>query len=114
MQVNDFSGLTVTPTDIDGMIEYKNKAYIFFEIKYGKAELPTGQRLALERLARDTIKAGKKSIVFIGEHITKDTSKSIDVSQCKVRAYFYNNKWIDSKVDIRLGEAVKLYIDKIS
>ena len=52
-QLIDFSGLRynkITPTDIDGFIEYHDEAIVFMEFKYGNAELPYGQKLALERL----------------------------------------------------------------
>jgi hypothetical protein len=40
-QINDFSELrfgNITPTDMDGCIECKDKAYIFIEIKYMNKE----------------------------------------------------------------------------
>ena len=52
-QLIDFKGLDIDgyiyPTDIDGMIEYKDSEYIIFEIKYGDDVMPLGQRLALLR-----------------------------------------------------------------
>lgn len=49
-QLIDFGGLQyeqITPTDIDGLIEYRNIAYIIYEFKYADAEMPFGQRLAI-------------------------------------------------------------------
>ena len=55
-QIVDFSGLcfgTITPTDIDGLIEYRNRCFLFVEFKHvSKPEIDDGQRLALERMAR--------------------------------------------------------------
>jgi len=37
-QLRDYSGLlfgNITPTDIDGLIEYKNIGYVIIELKYG-------------------------------------------------------------------------------
>lgn len=49
-QLIDFKGCAVDggmyPTDIDGVIEYKDSKYIIFEVKYGDSEIPIGQRLA--------------------------------------------------------------------
>ena len=45
-QIIDFTGLqwdTITPTDIDGLIEYKNKAMVFMEFKHNDAQMPKGQ-----------------------------------------------------------------------
>ena len=36
-QLNDFNGLqygNITPTDIDGVIDYKDRAMVFLEIKF--------------------------------------------------------------------------------
>ena len=45
-QLIDFKGLEVDgyiyPTDIDGLLEYKDSEYIIFEVKYGNAEAPFG------------------------------------------------------------------------
>lgn len=54
-QLIDFRDLNIDgyiyPTDIDGVIEYKDSEYILFEFKYGHADLPAGQKLALQRMA---------------------------------------------------------------
>ena len=52
-QINDFRNLlygSITPTDIDGCIEYQNKAYILIEIKYNDALMSRGQELAFTRM----------------------------------------------------------------
>ena len=44
-QIIDFSGIkygNITPTDIDGGFEKQNEVFVFFEMKYGDAEMPTG------------------------------------------------------------------------
>ena len=47
-QLIDFKGCAMDggmyPTDIDGVIEYKDSKYIIFEVKYGDSEIPIGQR----------------------------------------------------------------------
>lgn len=71
MQIKDFSDMrwgNITPTDIDGLMEYKDKAYIIFELKYGDTELPFGQRLALQRLYRDLKKSGKHILGCVASH----------------------------------------------
>ena len=60
-QLIDFKGCAVDggmyPTDIDGVIEYKDSKYIIFEVKYGDSEIPIGQRLALQRMVDDFTKS---------------------------------------------------------
>lgn len=53
-QINDFSGLrwgSITPTDVDGMVEFGGKLFVFMECKYGGTGIGKGQRLALMRTA---------------------------------------------------------------
>ena len=111
-QINDFSGLIlgrITPTDIDGVIEYKDKAYIFFEVKYKDTVLPYGQKLALQRLSDDVNKAGKKSIILIAQHDVQNTNDSIDVALCKVRNYYFKNKWLVPKSTITVIQAIEIF-----
>ena len=62
-QLIDFKDLEVDgyiyPTDIDVLIEYKDSEYIIFEVKFGDAEVPFGQKLALQRMVDDFTKVGK-------------------------------------------------------
>jgi hypothetical protein len=113
-QINDFSRLkfgNITPTDIDGLIEYKNLAYVFLEVKYGNAPFPDGQRIALERLSNDVDLAGKKSIVIIGQHEISNTSESVDAAICWVRKYFYKGSWRLPKSPITVIEAIIAFLE---
>lgn len=60
-----------TPSDIDGVLELRNKLFVFFEFKDANAQpLMGGQRVALQRIADAISKGGKTSIVIVGEHST--------------------------------------------
>ena len=99
-QLIDFSGLRynkITPTDIDGFIEYHDEAIVFMEFKYGNAELPYGQKLALERLCDSTQKSGKETVVFECEHNVDDCSKDIKAADAIVRRYRYKGHWYPGK-----------------
>lgn len=116
-QINSFKDLQygkITPTDIDGIIEYKNKAYIFIEVKYGDKDLPFGQRLALERLVKDTA-VNKKSIAIVCEHYIDDTRKQIDVADCNVRELYLSgeNKWRPPAIAMTVRELINLFIENI-
>lgn len=95
-QLIDFKGLDIDgyiyPTDIDGLIEYKDSEYIIFEIKYGDAVVPIGQRLALQRMVDDFTKAGKQAVAFICEHTVRDSSKQVVAAWCKVREIYYGGE----------------------
>lgn len=98
-QIIDFSGLRynspstkgdITPTDIDGFIEYDNKCFIFVEIKLKGNPLPYGQQLALKRLVND---CSKPSILFIAEHNVESPHNDINAAECIVRKYYRAGKW---------------------
>ena len=88
-QLIDFKGCAVDggmyPTDIDGVIEYKDSKYIIFEVKYGDSEIPIGQRLALQRMVDDFTKSGKQAIVLICSHTVKNPNKPVVMAWCNVR-----------------------------
>jgi hypothetical protein len=74
------------------MIEYKDKAYVFFEVKYRDAPLLYGQKLCLERLINDLSKV-KAMVLFIVEHYVDDMNKSVVYAGCNVRAMYYKGQW---------------------
>ena len=117
-QLIDFTGLkfgNIYPTDIDGVIEYKNKAIALFELKHGDAELPEGQRLALRRMIDDSRAAGKEAVLFICEHYVDDCNKDIDASETIVRKFYYNGEWYDGQgysLKKKLNSFIK-YVDKL-
>lgn len=95
-QLIDFVGMQVDgyiyPTDIDGLIEYKDSEYIIFEVKFGDADVPKGQKLALQRMVDDFTKVGKQAVVFICEHHISDPNTPVIAAKCKVREIYYGNE----------------------
>jgi hypothetical protein len=111
-RVNDFRNLKfgdITPTDIDGFIDFGNKHFIFLETKYKKSKLIGGQRLALERLCDATTIAGIESLVIIASH---DGIGDIDVGTCKVTEYRYKFRWVHVFSGILVKEAVIKFRNK--
>jgi hypothetical protein len=91
-QVRDFSGLrfkNITPTDIDGLIEYRNICYVCIETKYENSELQFGQKLALERLNDDLSKV-KPVLTIVASH---DTDGDIDVANTTVTEFRFRGRW---------------------
>jgi len=105
-QIRDFSGLrfkNITPTDIDGLIEYHNKAYVVIEIKYMGSELPYGQRLALERMC-DDLSNSKQTIGIVASH---SSTGDIDVGNIEVIEMRYRGHWYR-----RTNETVRQLVEK--
>ena len=114
-QLIDFKGLEVYgyiyPTDIDGLIEYKDSEYILFEVKYGSAEVPLGQKLAIQRMVDDFTKVGKQAVAFVCEHTVRDANKPVVAAWCKVREIYYGKEkqWRAPDNEITVREAVNSF-----
>ena len=109
-QIRDFLGLqfgkAMMPTDIDFFFEYRNRCFIFGELKYEKAALPTGQKLALERLS-DNLK--KPNIVLVCEHDAR-AEEDIDVSRAILVQYYLRGEWRVPQRVITVRQAMIEYL----
>lgn len=108
-QVRDYTGLrfgNITPTDLDGLIEYKRAGYVLLEMKCEDATLPRGQELALERLTDDLQKV-KPCILIISSH---DALGDIDAANTKVRKFRFRGGWHMAEDGTTLGELVQRFL----
>ena len=115
-QLRDFSGLlfgNITPTDIDGLIEYHGKGYIGIEMKLTGASLGLGQKLAFERLTDDLSRAGKPTIYIIASHDSDDPNEDIDVANAIVSEYRFKGKWRTLQSRYTVRDLAVLFIEKI-
>lgn len=113
-QINNFKGLRygkITPTDLDGLIEYKDVAYVFIEVKFRDAPLPFGQRLALKRMVADLSKH-KKAIAIVCEHDVADTNEQVDTAECKVREIMLSDEmvWRATKQEMKVKELIDSFL----
>ena len=93
-QAIDFTGIEngkIHPSDIDAVLEFDNEVLILIEVKRIGNEIPTGQRLMLERIC-DSWHTGK-SIVLKVTHNFIDDDSDIPLRLCNVEKYYYNKKW---------------------
>ena len=93
MQLRDMSGLRwgkITPTDIDGFLDFGGRVYVIIEGKHGRASMTLGQRLALERLCDSCTKASVATLLVICSHTTTGT---IDYAELPVVMYRCRQEW---------------------
>ena len=112
-QIIDFTGITygkISPTDIDGLIEYHDKAVILFEMKYENAVMPWGQQTALERICDDIRHAGKESVVFICSHSVWNYHEDVKAAETIVKAVYWHGKWRGITEGKTLNEWVTKYL----
>jgi len=113
-QIRDFRKLkyiNVTPTDLDGLIEFNNCIFIFIETKYfKKPELPDGQKRALVNLVDSVFEASKKGLLIIATH-NKPSNESIPFHNCKVIKYRSRKHWYSPK-EITVKKLIDSYLKK--
>lgn len=110
-QLIDFEGIkygSITPTDIDGLIEYKNKAFLFWEFKLEGMKMPRGQELALTRLVDLAAGAGKAAAFFFCVHKVVNTDADVIAADAIVTDIYYEGEWY--KTDET--ETLKAYCDR--
>lgn len=114
IQARDFTGLlygNITPTDIDGVIEYKNRCYVFYEAKHMNAPpMSDGQRIALERICDDLHKQ-KPTLLILCIH-TFPVNVAINFAVCDVERYRYNGRWWEKGMAWKNGITVKELTDR--
>jgi hypothetical protein len=107
-KIKDYSGLTygkITPGDIDGFVEFRDKLFVFIEIKHNEAKLPTGQKLALERLCDALQESGRTSAVLVA--VDRTDAGDIDVAALPVELYRYRKEWRVPKSSCSVRQAVE-------
>lgn len=95
-QVIDYGGMRcgkIMPTDLDGIIEYNDKAYILIEMKHRNASVPRGQRVALERMVNDFTSIGKRACLLLCSHCVDNCNDTIRAENTIVVGIYYNGRW---------------------
>lgn len=102
-----FKGLeigNIYPTDIDFFLDWKDRLFIFGEVKYGNAALGTGQRLGYERLVNAScVPGGRQSIAYHIRHWQK--KGDILIANCQVVSYYFRGDWHKVTQELTLADA---------
>ena len=110
MKTASFSGLrwgNVTPTDIDCMIEFGNRLFVFVELKHEASTMPYGQQLALTRLC-DAIERSVPCYIIAGSH-SEGPHERINVAEASVTRVYHAGRWHSPKAPI----TVRIAIDRL-
>jgi hypothetical protein len=109
-QLKDFSGLrwgAISPTDIDGLLEFSNRLFIIIETKYKNAPIPRGQLLALERVC-DAINhpPERHCLILVTSH---ESDGDIDMGLTTVRKVRENGLWLETIPEMGLRDLIDIY-----
>jgi hypothetical protein len=113
MHIRDFSGICygkITPTDIDGFLEFGDKLYVFIEGKQIGAPVSFGQGLALARLTDACHCPPKRYAVaiIVDYHLSNE---DIDYAAASVRSYRWGGQWRQPlQKDISLKTAIDRFL----
>jgi hypothetical protein len=112
-QLRDFSGLRfekgITPTDIDGFVEFGNRVFVLIETKFDGAVMSWGQRTALERLADAISRGGDKHAILIIATHNSAAEFDVDVGNCLVTEYRVRGLWKKPSGKITVKALIDMY-----
>lgn len=95
-QLFSYSGLrrhrNITPTDIDGLIDYNGNAFVVLEAKLINKDLDFGQKKAFENLINGLQESGRPACCLVFRHDCKE-DEIIIVDKCVVSEMYYQGKW---------------------
>ena len=95
-QIISFSRLirhrNITPTDIDGFIDYNGNAFIYMDAKLEGKEIDFGQKKAFENLTHSHGLAKHATCAIIFRHNTPP-EEDIQAHECYVDDYYGNFNW---------------------
>ena len=92
-QVRDYTGLLfgrITPTDLDGFMDFADRVFVFLELKHEDGRFPRGQRLALARLVDACQAARREAVLLVLMHAT---DSDIEAASLPVVEYRYRGEW---------------------
>lgn len=115
-QVLSFTGMErhrrITPTDIDGFIDYNGRSFVFLEGKEVGRELGYGQRLMLENLVTRSDAGGCSSIAILFSHDT-GSGDVIIMKDCHVTKTFRERDgkylWLPPTRQITVLETIEMW-----
>jgi hypothetical protein len=114
-QLLDFTDLikgNCNPSDLDGIYDHHDKAWVIFELKLEDKEMKLGQKLLLEHLVRDLSSTGKLTIAIVLEHKVFNTDDFIKVKDTEVRSFYIssNQHWTKPFKKFNAVEIVNTFI----
>lgn len=111
--IKDYSGLQygkITPTDIDGFMDFGDRTFIFIELKHGKGAIPFGQKLALERLCDACESPERKAAVIVARY--QNEGAEIDVAPLPVSEYRFLRTWHVPREAISVRQAIDVLLSR--
>lgn len=113
-QLAEFAGLefrSITPTDVDGLIDFGGRLFVLIEAKVEGTELPHGQEEALTRVCDALHRDGKKAALLIVEHDT-EAGQSFNLGECQIVRERWRGKWYYPARGMTCREAIESLLEQ--
>lgn len=112
-QLVDYRGLrwgNITPTNVDGLIDFGARFFFFVELKLRGAPFLLGQRLALANVRAAIVNGGKRCVVLVAEHTQHDPHEEIQAHAAEVIEILDGEVWRKPSRSVRVREAIDHYL----
>lgn len=109
----DFSGLRwskITPTNIDGVLDFAKRLFGFLEFKMAGAPFPAGQRYLFEAIRQAIVRGETMCVVLIAEHEAIDARMPIVASTAAVIEILDGPEWRAPLRPVTVREAIETYL----
>lgn len=105
---------TVGATDIDALIDVRDRILIIFEVKLDGKIVPKGQRYVLQRLVEDAKAKGKHAIAIVVDHSIYDPDEDVYLADLIVREVFESEgmMWKPMKKRMTARELANWYVER--
>lgn len=112
-QIANMNGLRfnkITPTDLDAVIDFDDRLFVFIEGKFIATPIPFGQQLAINRLCDACHRPPHRyAYAIIADH-HHPSDEDVDFSNMTVRTIRQNGRW---KPPMQRGLTVRQAIDRM-
>ena len=105
---------TVMATDIDALIDVRNRILIVVESKLAGKEVPKGQQYALQRIVSDAKAAGKHGIAIVADHDVYDPDEDVFLKDLICREVYTTEReeWSVMKRRMTVRELANWYVNR--
>ena len=113
-QMIDYTGLrynNITPTDIDGCLDFGGEFFVFIEYKVSGVTMPDGQRITYEHIIDSLSSSGKHAVCIVAEHETRP-EEDIDAAQAYVVQYRWEQEWRSPSTCISVIRAIAILLSQ--
>lgn len=97
----------ITPTDVDAIMDYGGRAWWIAECKYQGNKMPSGQQMALQRMANSL----PNCLLIVCEHTS--TEGAIELKDCTVTQMYWQGEWTEPRMKRTVLQTVEIFEQRL-